>query len=706
MNLTRAHESHSAGVAALRRRGSIAALGLLLGVGRPALATDHYGYALVDPASRVVTGYNSRGGTIEVTRYDRLTGVSVVTFRRLADPRFGGHVQVTSAGFNAGAAYCKIRSWDANGTDVNITVTCYDMVTKRPMQEPHKYSVLYLADHELITPEADIRGAPDYLWTASATGPIAVPEHYSTSDRAHPITVSRRALGSYRVEMNPYALASFRIRYSDAIVLVTGYGPDNRYCGLETPVFNYSMSVICNGDTGREDSQFTLLVLGRDLRHFPAARAMVADFNSLGGTLDQPYMTNGGSIRLDGQWLILSPELPHLGGDQNAVFMTPFDGTVPGGLRCRPDTWGRSPPTGAERQMNIKPECFDGTGRLFGGHFYMLVLGPPASIRGAPIVAPTPVATATCGAPEGSPAPDPALERYFDFRGDHPADANPGWHENAMGLAHDQNSWYVTQYRPSRVWQIRTDRLAAARCDFDGVQCTTSASWPLPNAALAPLGDPAVFQFRSGPSRAGSPYLLVPIVIAPDRVNPGGSYVVVLTGRLDYVTAIRLPEVDYITWVAVDGKGCLYTSQFGNTVGHEPEVRELFRYVVDWNAIVRRETVTPRAPERIPLSAGFQNVRGGEIAPSGLTLYLVAEGVHAIDLRTGSLIRSSTNGGASCFNFGFDPSTGERPSGLTIWDYDFRDPRITGQLHVIVRDDDASADEIRIKHYSASPSCR
>jgi hypothetical protein len=292
------------------------------------------------------------------------------------------------------------------------------------------------------------------------------------------------------------------------------------------------------------------------------------------------------------------------------------------------------------------------------------------------------------------------LERYFVPRADFPADANPGWHENAMGLAHDLTSWYVTQGGPSRVWRIGS-AIENARCDFAAVQCTTSDSWPLPNAPLAALGDPVVYR----PTPAAADYLLVPTRVSGDATSPGGSYVVFLNNRLEYITAVLLPEIRDITWVAVDGKGCLYTSQFGNTVASEPEVRELFRYIVDWSAIARRETITPRPPERLPLGTGFHNVRGGEIAPSGLTLYLVAEGIHAIDLRDGSIIRSSTNGG-SCFDFSFAPGEGERPSGLTLWNYPFGDARLAGQMHVILRDDDTSADEIRLKHYTTGPACR
>lgn len=46
-------------------------------------------------------------------------------------------------------------------------------------------------------------------------------------------------------------------------------------------------------------------------------------------------------------------------------------------------------------------------------------------------------------------------EAPYRFIGDYPGDANPGWHENVQGLAHDDDHWYITT--TLEIWKITRD---------------------------------------------------------------------------------------------------------------------------------------------------------------------------------------------------------------------------------------------------------
>jgi len=50
------------------------------------------------------------------------------------------------------------------------------------------------------------------------------------------------------------------------------------------------------------------------------------------------------------------------------------------------------------------------------------------------------------------PEPDEPYEAYFLYLGDHPSEANPGWHQEVQGIRHDNGYWYITQ--ESKLWKI------------------------------------------------------------------------------------------------------------------------------------------------------------------------------------------------------------------------------------------------------------
>jgi hypothetical protein len=165
-------------------------------------------------------------------------------------------------------------------------------------------------------------------------------------------------------------------------------------------------------------------------------------------------------------------------------------------------------------------------------------------------------------------------------------------------------------------------------------------------------------------------------------------------------------------YVAVDPQGSLYSSNGDN-------VSEINRYSMNWEKLTEESTLEPLEILSPPLSLSdeqgnnltLKSIQGGVFSPSGEVLYLVAkdtansaaDGIQVIDVSTGRRVQYSTNG-YGYFNFEYNPSflTSEEPEGITIWDLDdHNDPRVRGQLHVLVLDnDEGDDDQIYISHYT------
>jgi hypothetical protein len=97
------------------------------------------------------------------------------------------------------------------------------------------------------------------------------------------------------------------------------------------------------------------------------------------------------------------------------------------------------------------------------------------------------------------------------------------------------------------------------------------------------------------------------------------------------------------------------------------------------------------------LSTGYINEFGGG-SPPHMDLW----GIHVFDTGSWRRIGRSTNG-TGLFNFEFDSSweTAEEPEGITIWDLDDgRAPGVSGQLHVLLLDNDLTGDDVYVKHYT------
>ena len=309
-------------------------------------------------------------------------------------------------------------------------------------------------------------------------------------------------------------------------------------------------------------------------------------------------------------------------------------------------------------------------------------------------------------------------EFFFKYLGTYPDDTHPGWHDEAQGLAHDRNNWFITQR--DTLWKVPVEvDLNHIFPRRRGVRRSSIADYP-PLSPFNHFGDPDYLEVD------GRGYVVVPMQgeiedarltelceamglfgFCPSAFRMVQGIALFNSDNLEYV-AHATAERGEMGWCAVDHRGRLYAREVGRD-------DSILRYDVDWHDLIRRATeartrsgtvlayvIRPSLSLRLASPANYG--QGGEVSPSGELLYLVADGIHVIDLTTGQRLIESSNG-YGIFNFAFTlsewPNPYTEPEGLTLWDLDDgRAPNIRGQLHVLILDNDVSEDEILIKHYS------
>lgn len=275
----------------------------------------------------------------------------------------------------------------------------------------------------------------------------------------------------------------------------------------------------------------------------------------------------------------------------------------------------------------------------------------------------------------------PARADEYQVHGLYLGDAPSGeanWGPRAVGLAHDDTHWYITQKsggfsEHGYLWRI------PVTADLENVSDSSPGVLVAVFGGDAYLGDPCVHRFN------GVDYLLLP-----------------------YAEGISVWEAVTLTWIAaenigtnscaVDASGTLYIYGPGG---------ELRRYGIDWPALQNKGVFHVEYLGSQPLYAedgasdpGIDGaVTGLEFTPDGRFLYLVnwgsAPAIHVFDPSTWSRVLRSTDGPGP-----FQFSGGYHTGGLTVWDFDAIPSWTEGQLHVIVRD---TRDElVYLKHYTRS----
>lgn len=298
--------------------------------------------------------------------------------------------------------------------------------------------------------------------------------------------------------------------------------------------------------------------------------------------------------------------------------------------------------------------------------------------------------------------PEP-YESYFLYYGRHPSNENTGWHDNAQGITHDENCWFITQ--KGRLWKIPvTHDLESVSPSDPGVsRISLGDVEPLHDLGYDHFGDLSYYYNKY--DREG--YLVIPL---EGGIVP--ALAVFRSSNLDYVGYDLLVGQTDAGWCAIDPDGYLYSSN-SRAAGY-------FKYTLRWDLLpneVRLQQIAPPLPflDESDNPLELYHLQGGVFSESGNLLYIVSgyyddrypnDGINVFDTQTHRRVQRSTNGYGH-FNYDFDPGCceWEEPQGLTIWDLDelppeSRPPDIGGQLHIILLDVDlTSDDEVTLRHY-------
>jgi hypothetical protein len=301
-------------------------------------------------------------------------------------------------------------------------------------------------------------------------------------------------------------------------------------------------------------------------------------------------------------------------------------------------------------------------------------------------------------------------DAYYLYLGNYPDNANPGFHEDVQGISHDDNNWFITQSdaddpNPAErsLWKIPvTQDLRSVSPNAPGVIRISLDDIPqLAGKGYDHFGD---ISYYKNENYDGKGYIVVPVT-----GGPAGILAVFRSSDLVYVGHAELSSGTNAGWCAIDPEGLVYTS--GATI-NKCEI-----YQLRWDLVpneIKMELIGYFSlfdESGNPLT--LTHMQGGVISEDGMLLYVVSgfydkhyphDGINVFNIKNGRRVAHSTNGNGHFnyeFNAGTWPGESEEPEGITIWDLDDgRAPGITGQLHVLLLDNDASADEIYIKHYT------
>jgi hypothetical protein len=287
---------------------------------------------------------------------------------------------------------------------------------------------------------------------------------------------------------------------------------------------------------------------------------------------------------------------------------------------------------------------------------------------------------------------------------EYPSNGKPDWSEQAQGLAHDVDNWFITQ--DGNLWRVPVS------INLNHVTVST------PHVKLQPWG--SVLELSTNHfCHWGDPdyhdgYVFVPIEHSGFWGNceyswPLPGVAVFKADTLDFVAWQSWPDgFGSASWCAIDNGHRLYTSAGKPT-------SELHCYVFDWESLVTNKTLVWSAlwtnvlyDETGSNPADLRGSQGGEFSETKQLLYIVTdERIEVFDTTTWRRLKRSFNPSIdACGSAAFVYRCGGdlEAEGVTIWDLDAdtRAPGIRGQLHVLLLNNIfADRDGVDIKHYDA-----
>src|SRR6185295_10772046 len=217
------------------------------------------------------------------------------------------------------------------------------------------------------------------------------------------------------------------------------------------------------------------------------------------------------------------------------------------------------------------------------------------------------------------------------FLGNRPDEGTPGWHEEAQGLAHDADNWYVSQ-NPGfgvtfqggpQLWRIPVTRDLAhdVGCGDTGVSCKRLFDTPLFALGYNHYGDIDFFQ------TGGRSFLVVPI----EGGDPGPAIAFFRGDETLEFLGLAPVAQDKCGWVAVDPGGDLLSS--GPITPGSNFTDHFNRFHVVWAALPEHTPPDPIVPVLTFLDAPvlprdadgaamqFEHAQGGEFSDDGQLFY-------------------------------------------------------------------------------------
>lgn len=301
----------------------------------------------------------------------------------------------------------------------------------------------------------------------------------------------------------------------------------------------------------------------------------------------------------------------------------------------------------------------------------------------------------------------PALFSRIEYLGNYPSHRSPGWSNELQGLAHDLQNWFITQ--KDTLWKFPVSH---------DLNRGVSKATPPPGVRWS--GIPASLK-QAGYNHFGDLDQYGGFLFIPLEGSQTPRIAVFRTYNLSFVGSFVLQGRTQAGWCALRlESGGLYLYMSNNVIdGSNP----IFRYRVDLRQLQANPANAPGAFQFVNSVTLYQGstplsikpyLQGGEFSPDGSHFFLINGKSSDFNARDGGIwvfrgtpfqfvSKSTDQSNAGSFIYEFHPgwSKYEEPEGLTFWDLDTgQAPGLPGgQLHVILLDNDASGDEIYIKHY-------
>jgi hypothetical protein len=265
-------------------------------------------------------------------------------------------------------------------------------------------------------------------------------------------------------------------------------------------------------------------------------------------------------------------------------------------------------------------------------------------------------------------------------------------------VSHDDTYWYITNR-----WYLFQYHYAENLDTGSPTQSRPLVDYP----ALPPIpGEPdlAGYDHLGDLSYYGdgtNGYLVIPVEYRGK--DQEAALALVSTPDLTYVGKALLPGQVYAAACAVDRQGNVYVPDGG-------EISEIRRFRLRWD-LLSAGVVLLEPLSSFQLVGTAKDVQGMAFSESGRLLFTSSGndddfdpkyGLMVYDTRSGAMV---TRSDVAWMPFLYEYHPGwtrwEEPEGMTIWDLDGAGaPGISGQLHVLLLDNEEPTDEIYMKHYT------